>query len=361
MPNFFNTVDQVQFFNFVSNNFPSGVPASLQYSYSSNAQLFNWIKNVAFTSNAYISSNNCYFRFPHSNTETALITEDIQSNASSTDPNFFRFCFIRENSSGNDLRSLLANTSGSQYKFSINTGSPGSSFFYNFAGFNSLSLSTNDSNLDTSNKHFTFSSKSPTTLVISSIKTSIDLGNLSTDFSQSGTIIAGWMHNSIYTDPLPLANQKYFGAYVIHLAHNTKTSLSYTNFNAACAREAGLSLAANLSRTYYDIICQDGQYSPGLFLTELILTDDNRQKRGKVDNRVAALGRGSFELGKIYQTVNAFGRNGVEEWLCVGSLTPSNYFPAPWSPGDDSSLEKFRFWQNNEIDWLLIRIYVTTD
>lgn len=362
MPNIFNTVNSnIKFFNFISNSFPSGVPVSQLYSYSSNANFHNWLKNVAMPGQVFWDGSwQTYIRFPYNASEPALATETLLSNSTLNSTNYrFRLQYLHpttNNTQAGDSRTI---NSGNSRRIAMNTRDVGAAT--DTAELFQISLN-NDGDLSTINNYFSFGVVSPTTVVMTTIVSNLGLGStLDLNFSSSVTAVMGWMHDPIYTVPLPLETQRYYSCYSGFIYHAGASSLSPSSFDFRGVGDKGLGQYYGLGLKYYDITLQNGTYTPGLFVTDWVFIDGNFVKRGKADNRVLALGRGNFKLGQIYQITDPFGRVGTEEWLCISSLTPGSYNSKTWTPTSIGSNEDFRFWSPNELDYLLMRVYTEAD
>lgn len=363
MPNIFNSVGDLRFFNFISNSFPCGVPVNLLYTYSADANFHRWVTSTALPGQS-ISSSHLYFRFPYSTSEPALATETILSTSSNNTTNQrFYYSNLYAASDGNpgrgDPRAINSGSSRVLYLSNVDAGvapawnTGATQVNINAAGNGDLSAVPN---------FFSFGVKSPTTIAMLTIVSNLASGNtLNLNYSTASISIAGWMHNGIYTAPLQLESQRYYGAYVGHFYQSSPTSLGYQSYEIRGGFDKGISGNFSLPHKYYDIVLQNGEYTPGLFVTDFVFTDDFFVKRGKADNRVLAMGRGNFKLGQVYQITNAFGRSGTETWLCVCSLMPTTYSTATWGLGADTNLDRFKYWKPGEYDYLLMRVYTEAD
>lgn len=357
-------------------------------SFHSHHTINRWLRFVAMPGQTFTNTptsyvDNVYFRFPYSIDEPALANEDILYNDPAVESYMrFKFRHLRQDShrlqsQGGQLPDLQVHVPPDARSIMTNSASDWNwrrTFSLNTQKKNNTPTWTTDTSpagdflttTDLSNNHdvFTFGVMSPTTLVISSIRLNVGIhGKLVENFSQSSTMIMGWMHNPIYADPLPAEIYKYASAYSIGISHSGQATLTMHQRVGHCGGNIGLGgeYKTELPTKYYDIVLQEGEYVPGLFLTDLLLIDSNFVKRGKVDNRVAVMGRGNFVLGQLYQTEDAFGRVGLEDWLCVSSLTQNGYQPGAWYSGESETLEKFKVWKENEYDYLLIRVYTEED
>lgn len=378
MSTIFNTVDDVHFMNFFSNNYYSGVPVAEMYLFDENANFTRWIKNVVLDGHSIQNGNHLNFRLPNDGAltlanETLLPDSPITLNAMR-----FRIHNMLDWSPGDsgagpnmlDPRSILGSPNSQtygRYAFINTADAPNAAWQANVLSgqkryrYINIGLAPTGT-LASNNDMFSFGTKSNTTIAMTTFRLSKDFGgSLIDDFLTSGITVCGWMHNCIYGHPLPSEVARYFGVYMLSISHsgiNTK-HFNYRMCMSGGEKNVGGDSFYDLEPYYYDIVCEDGEYIPGLFLTDYVLVDENYTKLGKVDNRVVCLGRGTFELGRIYEVNNAFGRTGKEHWLCVTSATPTNYYPPKrWQSTDEGSSEQFRVWQTNELDWLLMRVYV---
>jgi len=366
MPALYNTVGDLKFYNFISNRYPSGVPAALVRQFVSTAGINRWIEDYAFATNERAgSSRNSSFQLRYMSLIFAPVLDTPTANELITtctyNANYRFFLNIYY-----DDRGLTTDNSSS---YGLRTSDPNGG--NNFYSINDLvfgeDLSSNYEALNDRYDWYTFCSRSPSTLVVSQLKSNNPMGSLETDFRESEMLIMGWMHDSVFPSPPVNEAFRYSGCYTLKIRDANKNSKSYTNirmFRCGVKNSSGSSYV-NLFPRYYPINCVTGSYTAGRFLTDLILIDnsDPFQQVGKVDNRVVCLGRGDFVKGRVYEVADVFGRTGIEHWLCFCAYTPSSMAFPTWTPTTTLSADKWLYWNdaNNETDYIMLRVYVEGD
>lgn len=367
MPSLFNTVGNLKFLNFISNQLPSGVPCPDFPTYEpTDGTIIRWIGNYVFASlnrafsgadvanaSSYGSSNYVYFHFPPVVGEPCENEDQLLQTTTSRYRFRFRLAY--------DPRAI--GTDQTEQDITLNNDNLGSTTsilekdtYYRGVGNNTSRY------LDGKADWYSFGVASPSTIVITTFNTSTDVNpSLNGDYDWAQTIIMGWAHNSIYVSPPAIEGFRYNPCYFLNTVNTSKTAPGYANFqgeriNSFRANDSNQGFK-DLEIKYFDIACQSGSYSAGTFVTDLPLFDVEGNKFGVADNRCVCIGRGAFEKGRTYQLTNVFGRTGAEEWICVGGHTPATYSLGTWSVGTPLP----SVWLPNELDYLLMRIYTEAD
>lgn len=369
MPSLFNTVGNLEFYNFISNQLPSGVLCADTPTYeATNGTLIRWLgeRGLSTTTarfyngvnnandSTYNSSNYIYFYFPQVVGEPCE-NEIITTSANSSNRWRFQLRLAydpRAIGIDNDQQIFLQSTSLTTTSRSITEN------------LQTRAGTTNNTSryCDGRGDWFSFAVASPSTVIMTTFNTSTDTNpSLNADYEWNQTVIMGWAQDSIYPSPPTVESFRHNACYYMILENDSKTNAYYSYLNGrrintvdADVNNQGFKL---LDIKYYDISCQSGSYVAGTFVTDLLLFDEVGQEFGRADNRVICLGRGAFEKGRIYQLSNVFGRTGAEEWICVGAYTPNSYALGTWLPGQ--SLPSA--WSPNEYDYMLMRIYTEAD
>ncbi len=370
MVSLYNAVGGLNFYNFVSNQYYAFVPvAMIDTNFADGKHMKQWLEDSGTVTGAAFPSANqrtgalsthTYFYFP---AVASTPTENETCTGACTSSNY-RF-YTRWNY---NRYSPMMN-SASSYCY-VNTADSGGS---NQIGFG-LGGAYNDGGefMDTVG----FGVASDTTLVTCGIRWNggtLTRGKLESyqEDAQNGilyfnTCIWGWMHDGVYPAPPVLETDRYNNAYVLRHRYDHNDGPSYLgHYNCETPKVKATTQYHNCDRQeYFDISCTTGSYSAGLFLTDLVIhenfqTNNIYAARGKVDNRVVCLGRGNFELGKIYRATNIFGRTGDEDWICVGPMYPSSRTFPNWVPGYGDG--PFHVWKPGELDYMMVRIYTEAD
>lgn len=363
MPALYNTVGDLKFYNFISNRYPSGVPAAMVRQFVSNAGVNRWLEDYAFIASERAVGDwrnpfnaSIYFTFPRvvgTPTENETITSNTTSN----------YRFLHRNY-GDDRG--IGVYQDSVWNHHLNTRDTGGTTL-----INQVYIAQPEGNINSTSvigdryDWFTFCVKSPTTLVTSQIVTTTPMGSLEEQFRYSQISILGWMHDSVFPSPPVNETFRYSSLYIFNIYDAGKTTKSYNTSNSVRVNQKASTTRVTLFPKYYPINCITGSYTAGRFLTDLILIDstDPFQQVGKVDNRVACLGRGDFVKGRVYEVSDVFGRTGVEHWLCFCAYTPSSMSFPTWTPTTTLSPDKWSYWNdaNNETDYIMLRVYVEGD
>lgn len=359
---FLNTVGDVDFYNFISNKYPAGIPFRWVRSVESTHYNPLWwlARNVWSSTQANMSGNDdgdIYIWFP----SVASTPTENETNTSSANTSSRYRWYIRSDSKygigiDNDDRVRITwhdtNTSARSHEFVIGNQSARADI-------------NNSAEGEQLENYFSFACASPSTFVYSTFITDTeDNPRLNTNYEYNCTLIIGWAHDSVFPSPPVDENTRYNAVYCLRINTSlTNPVICEHEIRRPIDKTQSNNNTQDMIPSYFPIACQSGSYSLGTFLTDLILHDDNGTQVGKVDNRVACIGRGNFEKGKVYQVNNVFGRTGNEEWLCTGPYVVDVVLPN-WEPGDDvTSDNKFQnaVWPVGEEDYLMIRIYTEAD
>jgi len=365
MPNLYNTVGNLRFYNFISNQYPAGVPVGFVRQFVSNASLNRWMNDYAFDPvervlDYYDTSFHFYFqKVAGEPCDNETIT--VQAN----NANRRRFFFYNYY----DQR-VLSYTYSSNIYVQLNTSDVDTSgtwtdrlqptYYGNGSPWDS------SSSYDNKEDYFVFGVRSPSTLVFGDFLLSVAKGGkLNTDYNRSQIFIMGWLHDCIFPTPPAKEFFRYNPCFILKI-YNQGTNLGFSAFEGYRPRQKRSGNDEQyLEYRYYDITCQDSTvYQSGdIFMTDLVLCDNFApyNKIGKVDNRVVAMARGVLEKGRVYQVNNVFGRTGTEEWICMGHVNPLNYTVGNWVIGANRPAEYYKFWQPNELDYVMMRVYTEAD
>lgn len=347
MSNLYSSADDIRFYNYISPTYYAGVPVA-----AVDKNIFQFLSEHAFASTdvAVSTNNSTFYKFPKvvgTPTESETATGQTSSGVNA------RGCFRNTNQ---DIRCI---GSGNTFKFvgmsplanlNIGTSSTFASVITHKFSTNSLATA-----LDGVTTVILFITKSPSTLMFAECwlgGSAYASMNVSSRFSVA---ITGWMHDSIFFNTANSISSYYTQVF------STDSTLFYAqNQNRKRLFTTAGNTTIDLEHRYYDIPCSP---TNSIILADLILynRDSPSIQIGKVDNRVACIGRGNLQQGLIYQTTNPFGRTGIEYWLCLGSFTPDE---AKWQKSvSDLSLPAslFRTWDINNRDFILMRINLRTD
>lgn len=365
MPALYNTVGNLRFYNFISNQYPAGVPVGLVRQFVSNASLNRWMNDYAFDSiERFItdSDRRIHFYFKRATNEPCD-NETITVQADGT--NRRRFWWSNEY----DLRAL-SYTNSSYIYAQLNTqdvdvtGAWGDVLRPTYYGNGNTWASSTA--LNNREDYFVFGVRSPSTLVFGDFLLNATAGGkLNTNYNRSQIYIMGWLHDCIFPTPPAKEFFRYNPCFILEI-YNAGTNLGFSTFEGYRPKQKGSGNDEQyLEYRYYDIVCQDATvYQSGnIFMTDLVLCDNVApyNKIGKVDNRVVAMARGVLEKGRVYQVSNVFGRTGNEEWLCMGHVNPLSYTVPNWVMGANRPAKYYKFWQPNELDYVMMRIYTEAD
>lgn len=351
MPTFWNTVEDLKFYNFISNNYFNGAAPVNYTEFAQSFLIRDWMSNYVFTTNpsVYSSSNiHCYFpRVVGSPTEN----ESCTGNANATNNYRFRLYL-------NQDYSLYYNSTTSN---SLNTQNSGATAT-NSNIFNQIKTINNSAK--GFDFVFTFGVASPSTIVLFEFLLLDQAEKSLVNYTLTNFLIFGWAHDSFYPSPFVNASLRYNACYLMEGRSTWGSGI--TSLSANRPTITGSTSSQSMATIkYYDIDCISGSYVPGLFFTDLILRDDDNNNgylmRGKVDNRVACIGRGGFIIGEIYRATNIFGRTGIEDWICVSNFMPSTNTINNWTPTTTFRNDYFKAWKTNEYDYLMVRVYTEED
>lgn len=356
MPSLFNTVGDLYFYNFISNQYPNGVPSSLVDTFEASSRLTQWLANQAFSGTATLSADNAYFYWPavaSSPTELETIT--------SASTSVYR---VRITSAYN-FKTIGVENGGNNYFLSTNLNGGGNGVAYEFYPTSTDGVyPVNNVTIDTlTADYFSFGVKSPSSLMLLTYHTNTETDpDRLTDIDVINVFICGWLHESVYANSssvLPLSRYKnLFGLSIV--CRNPTSSTTYNDLRATYVNLTEVNSYGTFENVYYDIDCAVGSYTAGTFISDLIMVDEERRQVGKVDNRIACLGRGNFQIGRVYNLVDPFGRTGSEQWLCVSYYTPSTYTLPTWYPGLNR-VDLMKAWKDGEYDFILVRVYTEAD
>lgn len=361
MPTLFNTIssgtaDEVRTYNFISNIYYSGVPTGKLADHNGTPGNFtgtyqgDWLVGTALPStNIILSSNNYHFYFPPvvgEPTEKETITGTVTTTKCrfrlSYDNNIHIGVMNNNNMKTNTISTQLAGTLTNP----VEIGDP--------------QLGITDSSLTNQNV-FNFGVASNSTIALGGFITpNISGGDQLTTATRSAIYLVGWMHDGVYNTTPQEDWSRFNNCYI--LGYMWTSPNVYSTEYGGCPRGLNNTSNYDFDFVYKDITCLTGNYTPGLFLTDLLISyyiNPTRPILGKVDNRVACMGRGLFEIGKVYRATNVFGRTGTEDWLCMCPAIPNTYVITNWSYGVDGSYTGA--WKPNEFDYVLMRIYTEAD
>lgn len=361
MPTLFNTLaagtaNEVKTYNFISNVYYAGVPTGKLADHKGTPGDFagtfqgDWINGTAIpSSNINFSSNNYHFYFPATSGEPCSV-ETLTSVSSSA----FRF---RIAYGGNNYHIGVMNNP-SMVTNSISTQTNGSAT--SIVEIIDPQLGLNNTGLIDQNI-FNFGAASKTTLALGGFITpNITGGDNLTTATRSAIYLIGWMHEGVYATTPQQDWCRFNSCYILGFQW-IKPNLHSLIYGGS-PRALNSSTTYNFEFAYKDIVCLTGNYTPGLFLTDIVLTYYQNPERpilGKVDNRLACMGRGLFEVGKVYRATNIFGRTGVEDWVCMCPAIPSSYIISNWSYGMNGIYTGA--WRPNEFDYILLRVKTEAD
>lgn len=351
MPNFWNTVGDLKFYNFISNKYFNGAPPASYLSFTDSFLIRDWLANYVFTSNpSLFSSSYIYLYFP-SVIGSPTENESCTGNPNST--NNYRFRLYLNQDLSTYYNNGITNAVNTQ-----NSGSTATVF--------TISNTTKSSNTSALSFDyvFTFGVASPTTICLFEFLLPNQPEKSLTNYTLTNFWLFGWAHDSYYPSPFVNASLRYNACFYMEGRSNWGSGVVTLNGNRPTLTGSTTSQEINLPR-YYDIECTTGSYTPGLFFTDLILRDKNNTDGypmiGKVDNRVACIGRGNFTIGEIYRATNIFGRTGTEDWMCVSNFMPSALTINTWTPTPTFRNDYYKAWKLGEYDYLMVRIYTEED
>ena len=355
MPDFWNTVGNLRFYNFISNRYFNGVPPASSSQFTRSFLWSNWFSQYVFPSNPSVySANLVCFYFPR---VVGTPTENESCTGTANTTNNFRFRFFN-----NFDLTLFFSDNGSCSINTQNTDSASTNFIVNNVYGQS---NTNASSLD---YVFPFGVASPTTVALFDFLLPNQPIKSLTNYTTTQFYIAGWLHDGAAPTPFTDANLRYNNCFTITGSSPTRTATqSLTRLDIRRPTATGSTTLQDMGVIrYYDINCLTGSYTPGLFFTDLILRDNLSASgfpmRGKVDNRVVCLGRGSdFVVGQVYRANNIFGRTGAEDWMCVCPWMPSSQSFTSWTPTNTFRRDVYKAWTLGQYDFLMIRIYTEAD
>lgn len=357
MSNLYSSSGDIRFYNYISPSFYSGVPVG-----SVDKDITQFLSEHAFSSIDFFNSGNDYYvyRFPQVNgTPTQRETTTAQISATANGRGFFRM-----GSGINDRRSIAIGspaktTNMSPLTTGLNIGA-GSTTWSSLETFK-FSTSSLLTALDGSTSVILFITKSPTSMIFGECWFDSNTYQPLTNPSRFNVVLTGWMHDSIFFNSAnPIAS------YYTTVFSTTSSSLFVQNLTTRRLTTSASTASVTLEHRFYDIICQTGTGTyngENIFLTDIILYDRGVPgiQIGKVDNRIACLGRGNLQQGRIYRTINPFGRTGTEYWLCLGCYVPdeTKWQKTPSELALPASL--FRTWDINNRDYILQRIQLRPD
>lgn len=352
MPDFWNTIGNLKFYNFISNQYFNGIAPANSSSFTQSFLIRDWLSNYVFSANpSLFSASAIHLYFPKvigSPTEN----ESCTGNPNATNNYRFRL-FLNQ-----DYSLYYNSTSNSDSIITSNSGTAASSF--------GVSNIIRDLNISAASFDFcfTFGVASPTTIALFEFLLPNQPRKALINYTLSNFLIFGWAHNSIFPSPFTEANARYNSCYILNGRNNYGT-----NFPSLIGRRptiTGTTSSQDIGEIkYYDIECLSGSYNPGIFFTDLILRDNNNTLGypmvGKVDNRVACIARGNCISGEVYRATNIFGRTGVEDWVCVSPFMPSTNTINSWTPTTTFRNDYYKAWKLNEYDYLMIRVATYND
>lgn len=352
MPALWNSDGDIKFLNFISNKYFAGVPAGALNNFDpANPTIGSWLINHAFSpTEAFLSSTYYWIYFPSvpgTPTENETCTGQVAGGNR-------RFALYLNRDYG-----LINQNQSNNFVYTNDSGASEVSFSENWSGL----IIENNIDVQSRYNYFTFGAKSPTTLVLTNFRTRGTVGDYLTDYDNCCTIIFGWLHDGIFPTPPTDESQRYNNFFMLELRdYYLNNYVTHYVVRRPNAKGSTGTVNMNVLR-HLEINCQTGNYTPGFFLTDLVLQENNvasnYQPQGKVDNRVACMGRGNFEVGKIYRVTNPFDRIGTEDWLCCGRIFPSSYTFTAWTPG--SGNVDYHAWAPNELDFFMVRVYTEAD
>lgn len=364
MPYLYNTVnggtnDELRFYNFISNQFPAGVPTALTPTIErtpslpatpgvfTNSRPREWFTDYGFNAaHRLYNGNRYYYYFPAiAGTPTA---NELLTGVPTTTTNyrFQRVC-------NQDAGPMNSN----DYRLNVNA--------YDGTGITNIEVQPNfGTNTNGQNEFniFNFAVKSNTTYVSYGFRTIGATNDLLVNMNRAVIHISGWLHDGIYGTPPIREAFRYNNCFLMSVRWDSTQNTSCT-FTALSPNQRLTTFSTSYTLRHKPIVCQTGQYAPGLFLTDLILYEDlfpSYPAAGKLDNRVVCLGRGNFVPGRIYRVENVFGRTGTEDWLCASYLVPSSLAFTSWSTTttDPSYISA---WAVNQEDRIMIRMFTEAD
>lgn len=356
MTNLFNTVGNIKFYNKISNTYFAGIPsASINGTTEApRISVLNWIDDYLYPGttfaggrqvNGTFGSTEEMFMYIPPAVGTPTENETIAAGTTTSTSNNYRWELEM------DYNPHLPGV-GSNQRIKMNgiDAGAGDNLYVEINPLDFFSATT--TYITDREDYVAFCVASPTTIVMSTIKMDVALGGkLNENFERSYTFVIGWMHDSIYPAPPATEAYRYNSCYCLavrSLPTSRDGMIARVPTQKALAGTNDTNYE-NLLYGYYDISCQSGSYTPGLFLTDYVFIKNSSPftKYGKMDNEVACVGRGNFELGRVYEATDVFGRTGVEYWLCIQRLVPDsvtiNTGDATWLPG--------------ELDFLMQRVF----
>jgi hypothetical protein len=350
MPALFNTVDSTKFYNFISNKFPHGVYISELSSISPTFLIRDWFTTYALPTSSLFASNRISYYFP---SVVSSPTENESCTGTANGSTNFRF------SIGMGTDYTITNNSPAS-TITLNTQNSGSSSVLVASLTNSAHITA--SSILSENRHFTFGVCSPTSVVLVTFELKDNPEKNLTTFDSVAIYSAGWLQEGIFPSPFTTATHRYNNCYTFTHRYSSGLIPSFSSGRMPSTTGTTTSIECKDAK-YFDINCLSGAYTTGLFLTDLLLHESGTpfHLRGKVDNRVLCIGRGTFEVGKIYRATNVFGRTGNEDWLCIIPFMGSTatYTTVNWVKGQ--SHLRSQAWQPNQLDYILMRIYTEED
>lgn len=366
MPNLYNTVGNLRFYNFISNQYPAGVPVAFIRQFVSSADINRWMIDYAFDSieRSFNDTNdgNVAFYFKRAVGEPCdNETIEVQADMSNRRRFYWRSRYDNRALSYAYNSDLYAQLNTSDVDTTATWTDAIRPTYYGNSG-----TWSSDTDLNNREDYFVFGVRSPSTLVFGDfLLNAAQGGKLNTDYNRSQIFIMGWLHDCIFPTPPAKEFFRYNPCFILEI-YNAGTNLGFSAFEGYRPKQTRSGNDEQyLEYRYYDIVCQDATvYQSGdIFMTDLVLCDNVApyNKIGKVDNRVVAMARGVLEKGRVYQVANVFGRTGTEEWVCMGHVNPLNYTVPTWVMGANRPAEYYKFWQPNELDYVMMRVYTEAD
>lgn len=352
MSNLYSSDGDIKFYNYISPSFYSGVPVG-----SVDKNIFQFLSEHAFDSVdvAVSGIDYTFYKFPQvggTPTEKEPLTGTTSSSTNA------RGVYRNANQ---ELRSIAIGSTSKYIGMSQSSFSTGTSGSRNENPTVKFGTSVISTALDGATSVILFITKSPTSMIFGECWLSGGIYEPLTNPSRFSVVITGWMHDSIFFNSSnPIAS------YYSMVFSTNSNNLFNSSFDGRRLNTTANNVSASLEHRYYDITCQagTGTYTgQDVFLTDIILYDRYNPgiQIGKIDNRIACLGRGNLQQGRIYRTINPFGRTGTEYWLCLGSYTPDE---TKWQKTTSDLLlpaSLFRTWDINNRDFILQRIQLRPD